>query len=101
LVATHGRAAADYLRYELSRRDQDGLISSALGDYLSPGTPGPAREDRRRAGTLFVARARRALAHASELARVAAPAGDAGARAPRAVPERPGGRRARWWWRGR
>jgi len=79
LVATHGRAAADYLRYELSRRDQDGLISSALGDYLSPGTPGPAREDRRLTGTLFVARALRALAHAIELARVAAPSGDAGA----------------------
>ena len=72
LVAEHGAAAAAYLRYELSRRDSEGLISSVLGDYLSPGTPGPAREDKRLSGTLFVARALRALAHAIELADVAA-----------------------------
>ena len=78
LVAEHGRAAADYLRYELGRRDDEGLISSVLGDYLSPGTPGPAREDKRLTGTVFVARALRALAHAIELAQVAESSGALG-----------------------
>lgn len=67
LVEEHGAAATRYLRYELSRRDDEGLISSVLGDYLSPGTPGPAREDKRLTGTLFVARALRSLAHSIEL----------------------------------
>lgn len=67
LVTLHGRAAASYLNYELGRRDGDGLISSVLGDYLSPGTQGPAREDKRLTGTLYVARALRALAHAIEI----------------------------------
>ena len=79
LVAEHGGAAAAYLRYELSRRDDEGLTSSVLGDYLSPGTEGPAREDKRLTGTLFVARALRALAHAIELAGVAAANGAAAA----------------------
>src|SRR5699024_10476899 len=67
LVGEHGTAAARYLDYELSRRDGDGLIPSVLGDYLSPGTSGPAREDKRLTGTLFVARALRSFAHAIEL----------------------------------
>ena len=68
VVLDHGAAAARYVYHELSRRDEEGLISSVLGDYLSPGTPGPAREDRRLTGTLFVARALRALARAAERA---------------------------------
>src|SRR5699024_8885831 len=69
LVGLHAGAAARYLSYELSRRDEDGLISSVLGDYLSPGSPGPAPEDRRLSGTLLVAHALRRLAHALERAR--------------------------------
>ncbi|MGO3208772.1 MAG: family 78 glycoside hydrolase catalytic domain [Brachybacterium sp.] len=68
LVALHGPAAASYLAHELSRRDQEGLISGVLGDYLSPGSPGPAPEDKRLSGSLFVARALRSLAHAVDLA---------------------------------
>src|SRR5699024_3581890 len=68
LVAEHGPAAARYLAYELRRRDEEGLISGVLGDYLTPGSPGPAPEDKRLSATLFVARALRALAHAQELA---------------------------------
>jgi alpha-L-rhamnosidase len=64
LVARHGAAAARYLAHELGRRDGDGLISSVLGDYLSPGSPGPAPEDKRLSGTLLVAHALRRLAHA-------------------------------------
>ncbi|WP_198684060.1 family 78 glycoside hydrolase catalytic domain [Brachybacterium sp. YJGR34] len=67
-VLEHGPAAARYLAYELGRRDEDGVISGVLGDYLSPGSPGPAPEDGRLTATLFVARALRALAHAHELA---------------------------------
>ncbi|WP_193107208.1 family 78 glycoside hydrolase catalytic domain [Brachybacterium sp. FME24] len=70
VVGEHGAAAAAYLAYELSRRDQDGLISGVLGDYLTPGSPGPAPEDKRLTATVFVARGLRALAHASELAGV-------------------------------
>ncbi|WP_422116709.1 family 78 glycoside hydrolase catalytic domain [Brachybacterium sp. UNK5269] len=70
LVGEHAPAAAAYLEYELGRRDEDGLISGVLGDYLTPGSPGPAPEDKRLTGTLFVARALRALAHALDLARV-------------------------------
>jgi alpha-L-rhamnosidase len=68
LVARHGEAAARYLSYELSRRDEDGLISGVLGDYLSPGSPGPAPEDKRLSGTLLVAHALHRLAHAIERA---------------------------------
>ena len=68
LVARHGAAAVRYLSHELGRRDGDGLISSVLGDYLSPGSPGPAPEDRRLSGTLLVAHALRRLAHALERA---------------------------------
>lgn len=68
LVAEHGPAAARYLSYELGRRDEHGLISGVLGDYLTPGSPGPAPEDKRLSGSLFVARALRALAHAVDLA---------------------------------
>ena len=68
LVAEHGPAAARYLAYELGRRDAEGLISGVLGDYLTPGSPGPAPEDKRLSATLFVARALRALAHVRELA---------------------------------
>ena len=102
LVAEHGGAAAAYLRYELGRRDDQGLISSVLGDYLSPGTAGPAREDKRLTGTLFVARALRALAHAIELAQVAEPSGVEGAAdrarpmdAPAGLSELPAPRRLR------
>ncbi|GAA1490152.1 family 78 glycoside hydrolase catalytic domain [Brachybacterium sacelli] len=63
----HGAAAVAYLDHELGRRDQDGLISGVLGDYLTPGSPGPAPEDKRLTGTLFVAKGLRALAHAVEL----------------------------------
>ncbi|MBB5832362.1 family 78 glycoside hydrolase catalytic domain [Brachybacterium aquaticum] len=68
LVARHAPAAGRYLAHELGRRDGDGLIGGVLGDYLSPGSPGPAPEDRRLSATLHVARALRALAHALELA---------------------------------
>lgn len=67
-MAEHGPAAARYLAYELGRRDEEGLISGVLGDYLAPGSPGPAPEDKRLSATLFVARVLRALAHAQELA---------------------------------
>jgi len=67
-VARLGGAAARYLAHELSRADGDGLISGALGDYLSPGSPGPAPEDRRFSATLLVAHALRRLAHALERA---------------------------------
>lgn len=78
LVAQHGPAAARYLAYELDRRDQDGLISGVLGDYLTPGSPGPAPEDKRLSGSLFVAQALRSLAHAVDLATVESglPGGD-------------------------
>jgi alpha-L-rhamnosidase len=75
LVALHGAAAARYLAHELGRRDADGLISSVLGDYLSPGSPGPAPEDRRLSGTLLVAHALRRLAHALERAEAAGASG--------------------------
>ncbi|WP_255351640.1 MULTISPECIES: alpha-L-rhamnosidase C-terminal domain-containing protein [Brachybacterium] len=68
LVTRHAAAAARYLAHELGRRDKDGLVSSVLGDYLSPGSPGPAPEDRRLSGTLLVAHALRRLAHALERA---------------------------------
>jgi len=70
-VSEHGAAAAEYLAHELGRRDEDGLISGVLGDYLSPGSPGPAPEDKRLSATLSVARALRSLAHAVDLATVA------------------------------
>ena len=69
LVVRLGGAAARYLAHELSRRDEDGLISGVLGDYLTPGSPGPAPEDKRLSGTLLVAHALRRLAHALERAR--------------------------------
>ncbi|MFC7374215.1 family 78 glycoside hydrolase catalytic domain [Brachybacterium sp. GCM10030267] len=77
-VREHGQAAAAYLDYELSRRDEDGLISGVLGDYLTPGSSGPAPEDKRLTATLFVARALRSLAHALELARAADGSGATG-----------------------
>lgn len=67
-VAEHAAAAARYLDHELGRRDQDGLISGVLGDYLTPGSPGPAPEDKRLSGTLAVAGGLRSLAHALDLA---------------------------------
>ncbi|MGP9538589.1 family 78 glycoside hydrolase catalytic domain [Brachybacterium sp. AOP43-C2-M15] len=67
-VREHGGAAARYLDHELGRRDGDGLVPGVLGDYLTPGSPGPAPEDRRLTGSLFVARALRSLAHAVDLA---------------------------------
>ncbi|MDN5685225.1 MAG: glycoside hydrolase family 78 protein [Brachybacterium sp.] len=63
-VREHGAAATAYLTYELGRRDEDGLISGVLGDYLTPGSPGPAPEDKRLTATLAVAQGLRALAHA-------------------------------------
>ncbi len=68
LVGSLGGAAARYLAYELSRADADGLISGVLGDYLTPGSPGPAPEDKRLSATLLVAHALRRLAHAIERA---------------------------------
>lgn len=69
VVAQHSAAARAHLDHELARRDADGLIDGVLGDYLTPGSPGPAPEDRRLTGTLFVARALRRLAHALDLDR--------------------------------
>ena len=66
-VREHGSAAAAYLAYELGRRDADGLVAGVLGDYLTPGSPGPAPEDKRLTATLAVAQGLRALAHAIEL----------------------------------
>ena len=57
LLDDHLEPALASLRWELSRRDDDGLVDSVCGDYLSPGTPGPAPEDRRLTGSLFLARA--------------------------------------------
>ena len=67
-VREHDGAAERYLRHELGRRDEDGLISGVLGDYLSPGSPGPAPEDKRLSASLLVARGLRALARARDLA---------------------------------
>lgn len=67
VVGEHAQAAAAYLAHEWDRRDEDGLISGVLGDYLTPGSPGPAPEDKRLSGSLFVAQGLRALAHALEL----------------------------------
>lgn len=67
-VVEHAAAASRYLDHELGRLDADGLISGVLGDYLSPGSPGPAPEDKRLSGTLAVAGGLRALAHAVDLA---------------------------------
>ena len=84
-VARHAPAAARYLANELGRRDEDGLIASVLGDYLSPGSPGPAPEDRRLSGTLLVAHALRRLAHAIEAASAASEVLDADLPAPDAL----------------
>ncbi|MEE1651527.1 family 78 glycoside hydrolase catalytic domain [Brachybacterium sp. J144] len=70
-VRTHEPAARRYLDHELSRRDGDGLISGVLGDYLTPGSPGPAPDDKRLSATLMVGSALRRLAHALELADLA------------------------------
>ncbi|MGO1924517.1 family 78 glycoside hydrolase catalytic domain [Brachybacterium tyrofermentans] len=70
IVHELGPAAAAYLSYELGRRDEDGLVSGVLGDYLTPGSPGPAPEDKRLTATLFLAHGLRALAHAVELASI-------------------------------
>lgn len=85
LVTRHAAAAARYLAHELGRRDEDGLVSSVLGDYLSPGSPGPAPEDRRLSGTLLVAHALRRLAHAIEAASAASEVLDADLPAPDAL----------------
>ncbi len=86
-LMTHGLAAARYLEHELGRRDEDGLISGVLGDYLSPGSPGPAPEDRRLTATLCVAQALRALAHAAELTAGGADGQLAGVPAPQRLRE--------------
>jgi alpha-L-rhamnosidase len=57
LIDGHLEPVLASLRWELSRRDDDGLVDSVCGDYLSPGTPGPPPEDRRFTGSLFLARA--------------------------------------------
>ena len=57
LIDDHLEPVLASLRWELSRRDDDGLVDSVCGDYLSPGTPGPPPEDRRFTGSLFLARA--------------------------------------------
>ncbi|UVY83884.1 glycoside hydrolase family 78 protein [Brachybacterium sp. NBEC-018] len=64
----HAAAAARHLEHELARRDEDGLISGVLGDYLTPGSPGPAPEEKRLSGTLAVAGGLRSLARALDLA---------------------------------
>lgn len=69
----HGAAAAAYLDHEFGRRDEDGLVSGVLGDYLTPGSPGPAPEDKRLSASLSVAGALRALAHAMDLAAAEGP----------------------------
>ena len=40
LIDDHLEPVLASLRWELSRRDGDGLVDSVCGDYLSPGTPG-------------------------------------------------------------
>ena len=57
LIDDHLEPVLASVRWELSRRDDDGLVDSVCGDYLSPGTPGPPPEDRRFTGSLFLARA--------------------------------------------
>jgi alpha-L-rhamnosidase len=57
LIEEHLAPVLAALRWELGRRDGDGLVDSVCGDYLSPGTSGPAPEDRRLTGSLFLARA--------------------------------------------
>ncbi len=69
LIDEHLEPVLRSLRWELSRRDRDGLVDSVCGDYLSPGTPGPPPEDRRFTGSLFLARA---LHHTAHLCRRAA-----------------------------
>lgn len=68
LLERHYDRASRYLDHELSRRDDLGLIDSVMGDYLPPGTHGPAPEDHRLTATLFVARALRSLASVSLMA---------------------------------
>ena len=46
LIDDHLGPVLASLRWELSRRDDDGLVDSVCGDYLSPGT----RDPRRRTG---------------------------------------------------
>ena len=70
LIDDHLEPAVSSLRWELSRRDEDGLVDSVCGDYLSPGSPGPAPEDRRLTGSLFLARALREAARLCRLADV-------------------------------
>ncbi|HEY5783273.1 MAG TPA: hypothetical protein VIT65_00690 [Microlunatus sp.] len=75
------------LRWELSRRHDDGLVDSVCGDYLFPGAPDPPPQDRRFTGSLFLARA---LHDTARLCRqtAAEPAAD------RRRPTRP---RTSWW----
>jgi alpha-L-rhamnosidase len=57
LIDDHLEPVLASVRWELSRRDDEGLVDSVCGDYLSPGTTGPPPEDRRFTGSLFLARA--------------------------------------------
>jgi alpha-L-rhamnosidase len=68
LIDDHLEPVLASLRWELGRRDAEGLVDSVCGDYLSPGTPGPPPEDRRFTGSLFLARA---LHDAARLCRLA------------------------------
>ncbi|WP_051232435.1 family 78 glycoside hydrolase catalytic domain [Acidipropionibacterium thoenii] len=62
----HWECLGRYLRWELSRLDDDGLARSELGDYLSPGyIDGPPPEDTRLSASCFLYRG---LRQAAELA---------------------------------
>lgn len=57
LLARHTPAIRAWLERELSLLDADGLAVGVLGDYLSPGTPGPPPEDIRFYSTASLAHA--------------------------------------------
>lgn len=66
-VARHWEDVSRYLAWELGRLD-DGLATTGLGDYLSPGTDGLPPEDRRLTATAYL---HRALVETAEIAPVA------------------------------
>lgn len=66
LVARHWAGIARYADWELGRRDDDGLATSELGDWLAPGYVVPP-EDRRLTATAYLHRALLATAQLGDL----------------------------------
>ena len=61
LLDAHREPLLRYLRRELTRIDEDGLVEGVLGDYLAPGTDGtPAHDDLRMAASCYLVRGLRA-----------------------------------------